>query len=100
MEDCRIGLELDKLLNLRHPCTTAPMGFVVPDELSESRELKIVGLYVEGISLSEVISTNPVWCTATAKAKAKVVAGIVLGIRFTHSLGLIHGDLNSQNIFF
>jgi serine/threonine protein kinase len=55
-------------------------------------------LYVEGISLAEVISTSPVWWTATAKAKA--VAGIVLGIRFAHSLGLIHGHLNSRNIFF
>jgi serine/threonine protein kinase len=62
------------------------------------RELKIVQIYAEGISLAEVISMNPVWWTATAKAKA--VAGIVLGIRFAHSLGLIHGHLNSRNIFF
>jgi serine/threonine protein kinase len=45
---------------------------------------------------SEVISINPVWWTA----KAKAVAGIVLGLRFAHSLGLIHGHLNSKNIFF
>jgi hypothetical protein len=100
MEDCGIKpeLELDKLLNLCHPCIAAPIGFVLPDELSKSRELKIVGLYVEGISLSEVISMNPVWWTATAKAKT--VVGIVLGLRFAHSLGLIHGHLNSRNIFF
>jgi serine/threonine protein kinase len=53
---------------------------------------------VSGISLSEVISKNPVWWTATAKSKA--VAGIVLGLRFAHSLGLIHGHLNSRNILF
>jgi serine/threonine protein kinase len=93
----KLQLELNKLLNLRHPCIAAPIGFVFPDELLESGELKIVGLYVSGISLSEVISTDPVWWTATAKAKA--VAGIVLGLRFAQSLGLIHGHLNSRNIF-
>jgi hypothetical protein len=96
MGDYGIELELDKLLNLRHPCIAAPIGFVLPNELSESQELKIVRLYVEDISLAEVISMNPVWWTA----KAKAVAGIVLGIRFAHSLGLIHGHLNSRNIFF
>jgi serine/threonine protein kinase len=98
MEDCEIEPELDKLLNLRHPCIAAPIGFVFPDESSESQELKIVRLYVEGISLAEVISTSPVWWTATAKAKA--VARIVPGMRFAHSLGLIHGHLNSMNILF
>jgi serine/threonine protein kinase len=48
--------------------------------------------------LAEVISENPIWWTATAKAKA--VAGIVLSLRFAHSLGLIHGHLNSKNIRF
>jgi hypothetical protein len=95
--------ELEKLLNLRHPCISAPIGFVFPDELSEStsasesEQLKIVRLYMKSISLAEVVSTNPVWWTATMKAKT--VAGIVLGIRFAHSLGLIHGHLNSRNIF-
>jgi serine/threonine protein kinase len=32
--------------------------------------------------------------------KAKVVAGIVLGLRFVHSFGLIHGHLTSSNILF
>jgi serine/threonine protein kinase len=32
--------------------------------------------------------------------KAKVIAGIVLGLRFAHSLGLVHGRLTSSNIFF
>jgi serine/threonine protein kinase len=57
-----------------------------------------VQLYPESKSLSAVISTNPEWWTATAKAKA--VVGIVLGLRFLHSFGLIHGDLNSNTIIF
>jgi serine/threonine protein kinase len=51
---------------------------------------------MEGISFSEVISTDPVYWTATAKPNA--VAGIVLGLRFAHSFGLIHGHLNSRDI--
>jgi serine/threonine protein kinase len=46
----------------------------------------------------EVVSVNPVWWTSTVKAKA--VAGIVLGLRFAHSLGLVHGHLTMNNILF
>jgi serine/threonine protein kinase len=51
---------------------------------------------LEGCSLSEVVSVNPVWWTV----KAKAVAGIVLGLRFAHSLGLIPGHLTGNNILF
>jgi hypothetical protein len=53
---------------------------------------------LNGCSLSEVVSVNPVWWTSTVKAKA--VAGIVLGLRFAHSLGLVHGHLTMNNIHF
>jgi serine/threonine protein kinase len=46
----------------------------------------------------EVVSVNPVWWTSTVKAKA--VAGLVLALRFAHSLGLIHGHLTLNNILF
>jgi hypothetical protein len=90
--------EIENRLNLSHPCILSPIGFIFDPELTISGELKIVELYSEGSSLSEVISENPIWWTATAKAKA--VAGIVLALRFAHSLGLIHGHLNSKNIHF
>jgi tRNA A-37 threonylcarbamoyl transferase component Bud32 len=32
--------------------------------------------------------------------KAKTVAGIVLALRFAHSLGLVHGQLTTNNIVF
>jgi hypothetical protein len=89
---------LENMLNLRHPCIAGPIGFVVQIESDSQEELKIVGLSVEGDSLSEVISANPMWWTATEKAKA--VAGIVVGLQFVHSLGLTHGHLNSNNIIF
>jgi hypothetical protein len=91
-------IEIENQLNLSHPCILSPIGFIFGPDLTISGELKIVGLYWEGSSLSEVISENPIWWTATAKAKA--IAGIVLSLRFAHSLGLIHGHLNSKNICF
>jgi hypothetical protein len=92
------GIKLENLLNLRHPYIVIPIGFVFPVESSESRELKIVELYAKEHSLAEVVSINPVWWTATAKAKA--VVGIVMGLRFAHSFGLMHGRLNSNKIVF
>jgi serine/threonine protein kinase len=93
-----IEKELENLINLHHPCIAAPIGFVFPIESGNQQELKIVRMYFEGCSLLEVISVNPKWWTSTVKAKA--VAGIVLGLRFAHSHGLIHGHLSGHNILF
>jgi serine/threonine protein kinase len=86
---------IEKLINLCHPCITALNGFVfAPGSL----ELKVLRMSSESESLTEVIGTSPVRWTPTAKAKA--VAGLVLGLRFAHSLGLIHGHLTTNNIVF
>jgi hypothetical protein len=55
-------------------------------------------LYTEGCSLLEVVSVTPIWWTSAVKAKE--IAGIVLALRFAHSLGLIHGHLTGNNILF
>jgi serine/threonine protein kinase len=98
IEKSELEKEIENLINLRHPCIAAPIGFVVPRESSRSQELKIARLSVEGCSLAEVISINPVWWTATVKSQT--VAGIVLALRFAHSLGLLHGCLGTSNILF
>jgi RIO-like serine/threonine protein kinase len=46
----------------------------------------------------EVVSVNLLWWTSTVRAKA--IAVIVLGLRFAHSLGLVHGHLTGNNILF
>jgi hypothetical protein len=51
---------------------------------------------VEFCSFAKVISENPGWSTATAKAKA--IVGLVLSLRFLHSFGFLHARLNSNNI--
>jgi serine/threonine protein kinase len=98
VEKSRIENEIQNLINLRHPCIAAPIGFISPIETDSPQELKIVRLYFEGCSLAEVLSVDPAWWTSTVKAK--VVAGIVLGIRFAHSHGLFHGHLTGNNILF
>jgi serine/threonine protein kinase len=89
VSESEIENELERLINLHHPCIAAPIGFVLPIVSDSRRELKIVRTYLEGCSLLEVVSVNPIWWTSTVTAKA--VAGIVLGLRFAHSLGLVHG---------
>jgi hypothetical protein len=89
----QIENELENLLNLSHPLIITPLGFVI-----SPGKLKVGRFYVEGCSLMETLSVEPAWWTPTVKAKA--VAGIALGIRFMHSFGLLHGNLNSRNIVF
>jgi serine/threonine protein kinase len=98
VEESHIEQGIEKLINVRHPCIAAPIGFIGPVERGSRRELKIVRMYFEGCSLTEVVSLYPVWFTSTVKAKA--VSGLVLGLRFAHSLGLAHGHLTGNNILF
>jgi serine/threonine protein kinase len=98
LSESELEKEIEKLINLVHPCISAPIGFVIRNESRSREELKIVRMYLEGFSLLEVVSVNPLWWTSTVKAKA--VAGLVLGLRFAHSLGLVHGHLTMNNILF
>jgi serine/threonine protein kinase len=98
MSESYIENEIEGQINLRHPCISAPIGFVIGIESSSRQKLKIVRMYLEGCSLLDVISVNPLWFTSTVKAKA--IAGVVLGLRFAHSHGLLHGHLTGHNILF
>jgi hypothetical protein len=95
VDNCDVERTIENLMNLRHPCIASAIGIVLPSLL---REVKIVGMYCGGCSLSEVISRSPEWWTPTAKAKA--VVSLVLGLRFAHSLGLLHGHLTGSNVVF
>jgi serine/threonine protein kinase len=97
-DNSRTKTAIENLIKLRHPCIAGPIGFIFPIESEIRQELKIVRLYFEGFSLRKVISDCPVWWTSTMKAK--VIVGIVLGLLFAHSFGLIHGHLTSDNILF
>jgi hypothetical protein len=98
-DDCwteiEIENEIEKLLNLRHPCIVAPLGFVVS---SNWTELKVARVYGRCGSLEEVLQTSPSWWTATVKSIA--VASIALGLRFVQIVGLVCGNLKPSNILF
>jgi serine/threonine protein kinase len=87
--------EIEKLMNLKHPCVAAPFGFVVS---STWTELKLVRAYAPIGSLEEILQTSPSWWTATARSIA--VVGIALGMRFVHSFGFVWGNLKPSNIVF
>jgi serine/threonine protein kinase len=91
----QIENEIEKLMNLKHSCVAAPFGFVVS---STWTELKIVRTYFPIGSLEEVLQTSPAWWTMTMKSIA--VVGIVLGLRFVHSFGLVCMNLKPSNILF
>jgi serine/threonine protein kinase len=77
----------------------APLiGRVLPGEPSELREFQTARLDATDGSLADVLSNRPAWRTPTVKAKA--VVGMALGLRFAHSLGLLHGVVKASNILF
>jgi serine/threonine protein kinase len=95
VENSQVERMIENLMNLRHPCIRGTIGVVIESPLRRSA---FVGMYCGGSSLSAIISASPEWWTPTAKAKA--IVGIVLGLRFGHSLGLLHGNLTGDNISF
>jgi hypothetical protein len=88
-----IEMEMENVLNLRHPLIAAPIGFGVAEG-----ELKIGRLHATGGSLAEVGSAGPVWWTPTAKAEA--VVGIALALQFVDDIVLLDGGLKSGNVLF
>jgi hypothetical protein len=50
--------EIEKLMNLRHPCVAATFGFIVSLNWTE---LKIVRAYAGMGSLEKVLQTSPPW---------------------------------------
>jgi serine/threonine protein kinase len=97
--DCKnvdnILYELLLLTQLRHRCIAPLIGFVLP---TNSTSLKIATLYYRCGSLKDVLDKNPVWWTPTVKAKT--IAGIALGMKSAHELGIVHGSLTLNNILF
>jgi serine/threonine protein kinase len=99
VESERFPHEIENLVNLRHPCIVCPIGSVLPSQSqSPLWGFEIVRLYCRGGSLSEVISVSPEGWTPTTQAKA--IVGLVIGLRFAHSFGLLHGHLTVNDVLF
>jgi serine/threonine protein kinase len=90
--------ELQILVRLNHPCILRIYGFVLP---SKTEQAEIQMEWPSNGSLSRVMKLIhgpqcPRFWNPTGIAI--IICGIVLGMRFMHSLGFIHQDLKPSNI--
>jgi serine/threonine protein kinase len=88
--------EVERLITLSHPCIVSLKGCCLP---SENEGPRIVTEFLGNGSLKPILasgSKSPRWWTDERKVTS--IAGIVLGMKFSHSKGLIHGNLKPENI--
>jgi serine/threonine protein kinase len=85
--------EIEALVQLRHSCILAILGFVLTTCKSGP---KLVTEFIRGVSLKTALKSRPVWLQRTTLAK--IVAGIDLRMRFAHLQGCVHRNLQPSNI--
>uniref|UniRef100_A0A2C9KVZ6 non-specific serine/threonine protein kinase n=1 Tax=Biomphalaria glabrata TaxID=6526 RepID=A0A2C9KVZ6_BIOGL len=82
--------EVSMLRSLSHPCVLKFMGVLYRD-----KKLNLVTEFIDGGTLSDLLLDHSVelsWKQRVAFAK-----DIAAGMRYLHSMNVIHRDLNSQN---
>jgi serine/threonine protein kinase len=85
--------EAHLLAQLDHPCILSLIGIVLPR--ADDPSLLIATEMVRPGSLEAVIANKPL---TDATVYAKVVVGIVLGMRHLHQNNVIHRDLKPTNV--
>jgi hypothetical protein len=97
---------LEKYVELRHPCIVPIVGWDVEVEVEvgvgEISRARIGSEFMKNGSLGEVLSkvregVSPIFWSHTNIAK--MIVGIVVGMKFLHSKGVFHGSLNPCNLF-
>jgi serine/threonine protein kinase len=92
-------LEVESLAKLNHPCVLRILGWKLADSLSSA---EIQTEYARNGSLDWVLSNAKNGETRrsslTATGSGILICGIVLGMRYIHSSGVIHRDLKPANI--
>jgi serine/threonine protein kinase len=87
--------EANSLYRLYHPLILRLMFCCMAEESVGAR---IVTEYLGVESLSKVLADCPTWWTPTRKSVT--IAGIVAGMMYVHSSGIMHRDLKPSNILF
>jgi hypothetical protein len=89
--------EMSSLIELKHPCIVGLKGCCLP---TNKEGAKIVTEFLGGGSLRLLFrnAKPPRWWSVTRKAKT--IAGIVYGMKYVHSKGILHRDLKPSNILF
>jgi serine/threonine protein kinase len=90
--------EIETLTKLNHPCILRILGWSFP---SESAWAEIHTEYAVNGSLALVlrsIQTGSKFDFWNATGKGIIICGLVLGMRFVHSRGIMHRDLKPSNI--
>jgi serine/threonine protein kinase len=90
--------EIESMVKLKHPCILSILGYVLPSSPALG---EIHTEYAENGSRAEVLKRRGFRTIPNAwnpTAKAIIITGIVLGMKWVHSHGIIHRDLKPGNI--
>jgi serine/threonine protein kinase len=86
--------ELDILRFLRHPNVVGLVGFYLREG---DLPWTMLTEWMPKRSLAHLIS-SPGYGTQTSTVKAQIILGIILGMRYCHSRGIVHRNLTPSNI--
>jgi serine/threonine protein kinase len=88
--------EVEALTRLWHPAIIGIVGWAQP---REGQHPYIFLEYMEHGSLAKFMADRKQYESLTGTQKAKIVMGIVLGMRYLHSSHVIHRDLHPGTLF-
>jgi serine/threonine protein kinase len=92
-DDEDFAREFDALTALDHPCIVPLFGCALR---TEKQFPKLATYLMAGGSLSDVLRERPPWLDRTAKTI--ILVGMVMGMAFMHSKGLVHRALRPASI--